>query len=118
MGDYYRIEGENLMLENKTLIDMEKTGNNLRKYANEYGYSVKDIQQYLGLSCPQPVYRWFKGVILPSVDNLLRLSELFNVHMENLLVKQKDTYCYSLVTESNSIRFFKRIQAYHSQLAA
>ena len=28
------------MFESKTIIDMEKTGNNLRKYANKYGYSV------------------------------------------------------------------------------
>ena len=49
------------MIESKTIIDMEKTGNNLRKYAYENGYSVKDIQQYLGLSCPQPVYRWFNN---------------------------------------------------------
>ena len=95
------------MFESKTIIDMEKTGNNLRKYAYACGYSVKDIQQYLGLSCPQPVYRWFKGTILPSVDNLLRLSELFHVHMENLLVKhtQRCAFEYCSVTETNSTLF-------------
>ena len=108
------------MIESKTIIDMEKTGNNLRKYAYENGYSVKDIQQYLGLSCPQPVYRWFKGIILPSVDNLLRLSELFHVHMDNLLVKQysKCSYEYCPTVEVNSICFIKRIQAYYSLIAA
>ena len=108
------------MIESKTIIDMEKTGNNLRKYAYENGYSVRDIQQYLGLSCPQPVYRWFKGIILPSDDNLLRLSELFHVHMADLLVKQysKYAYDYCLTVEVNSIRFIKRMQVYYSLLAA
>ena len=108
------------MVESKTIIDMEKTGNNLRKYAYENGHSVKDIQQYLGLSCPQPVYRWFKGTILPSVDNLFRLSELFHVHMENLLVKQysKCSYEYCSNVEVNSIRFTKRMHAYYSLLVA
>ncbi len=108
------------MIECKTIIDMEKTGNNLRKYAYENGYSVKDIQQYLGLSCPQPVYRWFKGIILPSVDNLLRLSELFHVHMEDLLVKQYSKYAYEYypTVEVNSICFIKRIQAYYLLIAA
>ena len=108
------------MIESKTIIDMEKTGNNLRKYACENGYSVKDIQQYLGLSCPQPVYRWFKGIILPSVDNLLRLSELFHLHMEELLVKQYTKYTYDccLVTKANSNQFVKRMQAYYSLLVA
>ena len=108
------------MIESKTIIDMEKTGNNLRKYAYENGYSVKDIQQYLGLSCPQPVYRWFKGIILPSVDNLLRLSELFHLHMEDLLVKQYTKYTYDccLPTKANSIQFVNRMQAYYSLLVA
>ena len=108
------------MIESKTVIDLEKTGNNLRKYAYANGYSVKDIQQYLGLSCPQPVYRWFKGIILPSVDNLLRLSELFHVHMEELLVKQtpRCAYEYYSRTDTSSILFLKRMQAYYSLLAA
>ena len=108
------------MFRSKTIIDMEQTGNNLRNYALRYGYSVKDIQQYLGLSCPQPVYRWFKGTILPSVDNLLRLSELFRVHMEDLLVKEhsKNAYEFCSNTDENSIRFIKRIKAYYMLLAA
>ena len=108
------------MIESKTVIDLEKTGNNLRKYAYAGGYSVRDIQQYLGLSCPQPVYRWFKGTILPSVDNLLRLSELFHVHMEELLVKQysKSVRDYCPVTEKDLVRFLNRMQAYYSLLAA
>ena len=52
---------------------MIETGKHLKKLAQRSGYSVKDIQQYLNLSCPQPVYRWYKGDILPSVDNLLFL---------------------------------------------
>ena len=97
------------MIESKTIIDMEKTGNNLRKYA---------IQQYLGLSCPQPVYRWFKGAILPSVDNLFRLSELFHIHMEELLVKKHSAeMCeeFTFIVNDSSM-FFKRMKAYISLL--
>ncbi|MBE5875710.1 MAG: hypothetical protein E7290_02335 [Lachnospiraceae bacterium] len=45
------------------------------------------IQDYLHLSCEQPIYRWYKGLILPSVDYLFMFSELLNVHMEDFLVK-------------------------------
>lgn len=45
-------------------------------------------QGYLHLSCVQPIYRWYKGLILPSVNHLFMLSELLNVHMEELLVKK------------------------------
>lgn len=49
------------MIISKTSIDIIETGKYLKNLAQRHGYSVKDIQQYLGLSCPQPVYRWYKG---------------------------------------------------------
>jgi len=84
------------MISSKTVIDIVETGKRLKDFAQKYGYTVKDVQQYLGLSCPQPIYRWHKGIILPSVDNLLRLSELFGVHMEDLLVKIESILYYDL----------------------
>ena len=39
-----------------TSIDAVKTGNRLKLLAKYHGYSVKDIQEYLGLSCPQSIY--------------------------------------------------------------
>lgn len=93
-------------------IDMLQTGLQLKLYMDRAGMSVKDIQEYLYLSCPQPIYRWIQGKILPSVDHLLMLSELFGVHMEDLLVKKQripqiDYYIY------NDIEFQKRIITYY-----
>lgn len=106
--------------ESKTSIDMKRTGRNLQRIARKNGYSVKDIQKYLCLSCPQPVYRWYKGSILPSVDNLLRLSELFHIHMEDLLVKEYSADFLEEFTafENNRQPFYKRMEAYFTLLAA
>lgn len=71
-------------------IDMEKTGELIRKKICAAGLTVKYIQEKLYLSCPQPVYRWFKGQILPSVNHLYVLSRLLGVHMEELLVQKAD----------------------------
>ena len=71
--------------------DMEQTGKRLKYLAEAAGYTPRMLQEYLHLSCVQPIYRWYKGVILPSVDHLLMLSELLNVHMEDLLVKKNAT---------------------------
>lgn len=67
-------------------IDLEKTGKHLESLIRKRGYTVRDIQQILHLSCPQPVYRWLRGQILPSVDHLYVLAEVLQVHMEELLV--------------------------------
>ena len=96
---------------------MIETGKRLKKLAQRNGYSVKEIQQYLGLSCPQPVYRWYKGIILPSVDNLLRLSELYQVHMEELLVKTRYIMCFD-VEKIQIDNLENRPKAYYFKLVA
>lgn len=67
-------------------IDSVKTGRRLERLIRQRGYSVRDIQCLLRLSCPQPVYRWMRGQILPSVEHLFVLAKLLQVHMEELLV--------------------------------
>ena len=71
-------------------IDMEQSGQKMKWMLTGAGYDVKTIQNYLRLSCPQPVYRWFKGQVLPSVDHLYALSRLLYVHMENLLLPRRE----------------------------
>ena len=83
-------------------IDMEETGKMLKQYINKSDYTVKEIQHYLYLSCPQPIYRWLKGRILPSVEHLFMLSKLFKVHMEDLLVQQQ-LDCLEIKLEYNKI---------------
>lgn len=69
-------------------IDMKLTGEKLKQLLKSAGYDVKYIQDYLHLSCPQPIYRWFKGKTLPSVDHLYALCILLGMHMEELLVPE------------------------------
>lgn len=83
------------------LIDLEQTGIKLKSMIKAAGYDVKDIQQYLHLSCPQSIYRWFKGKILPSVEHLSALSLLLGVHMEELLVLKKQSVVYDIQNEIN-----------------
>ena len=107
------------MFESKTIIDMERTGQAIQRCAKKYGYTVKDIQHYLGLSCPQPIYRWYKGKILPSVDNLLKLSELFHVHMEDLLARKNEVVdCLDYrIERNNSELLLRRMKVYYAKLA-
>lgn len=67
-------------------INLLKTGEWLRILSRHFGYSVKDIQDYLHISSNQAIYEWFNGHTLPSVNNLLALSLLFNMPINLLLV--------------------------------
>ena len=100
-------------------IDQVKTGIKLKMLLKTAGYDVKYIQEYLHLSCPQSIYRWFKGKVLPSVEHLCALSKLLNVHMEDLLVMQGENIVYNMVELSDNPTT-KRLLAYakHFQNAA
>lgn len=77
-------------------IDMLRTGRRLKQMLESAGYTPRMIQEHLHLSCVQPVYRWYKGLILPSVDHLFALSELLKVHMEDFLVKKSALMIYDI----------------------
>lgn len=79
------------------------------------GYDVKDIQHYLHLSCPQSIYRWFKGKILPSAEHLSALSLLLGVHMEELLVLQNQSVVYGIQNEAN-VHAMDRLLCYHEYM--
>ena len=97
-------------------IDMQQTGRRLKYLIESAGYTPRMIQEYLHLSCVQPIYRWYKGKILPSVDHLLMLSELLNVHMEDLLVKKNTVpviydieQCYAQTAQKRFIAYYNKI---------
>lgn len=71
------------------VIDLEKTGENIRYLREKKGLSVNDIREFMGFLDPQAVYSWQKGKYLPSVDHLCALSKLFGVSMDEILVLQK-----------------------------
>ena len=69
-------------------IDMEQTGRRLRRLCTINGYSVRDLQKYLLINCPQSIYNWFHGKTLPSLDHLFALSMLLHVPMNWLVVAE------------------------------
>lgn len=68
------------------IIDLKRTGKQIETLRKERGLKVRDVQAYFGFEYPQTIYKWQHGECLPSVDNLLALSRLFRVSMEDLLV--------------------------------
>ena len=68
-------------------IDMKGTGNKIRDMRKKSGMTNKQIQDACGISAAA-VCKWQNGQALPSIDNLLILSVLWNVKMDDLVVKQ------------------------------
>ena len=68
------------------VVDLAATGENITKLRLRSGLKVRDLQQILGFANPQAIYKWQSGSCLPTVDNLLILSAVFGVPIEEILV--------------------------------
>jgi len=73
------------------VIDLNKTGENIKRLREARCISVVDLQYFLGLASPQAIYYWQRGVNLPTVDHLYALSRLFKVSMDDILVPQESS---------------------------
>lgn len=95
------------------VIDMEQTGKRIKKLCSVNHYSVRELQSYLHISCPQSIYNWYHGKTLPSLDHLYALSYLLHVPISWLLVS-RDTDCRR--NRVDRIPQLKRIDAYRQKL--
>ena len=96
-------------------IDQLRTGKKLKIMIETAGYDVKYIQTYLQLSCPQSIYRWYKGKALPSLEHLSALSKLLHVHMEELLAFQGEELLSGIVVAVKELQI-KRVLTYAMHL--
>lgn len=90
------------------VIDMEKTGRNIKRIMQLRGLTAKDIQNFLGFGTVQGIYHWFEGISLPSLDNVYALSELFRMPVDMLLVGNR-----KYVSCMDSDPMFRRLYAYY-----
>lgn len=73
-------------------IDMVKTGKNIKVLRQQAGFSVKDLQDVFGFATPQAIYKWQHGTAMPTLDNLVVLAMLFQVHMDDIIVIEECAY--------------------------
>lgn len=92
------------------VIDMVRTGQNIKRIMQFKGLTVKDVQEFLELSTPQSIYHWFDGRNLPTIDNLYALSELFQMPADAMLIgnRKYERRC------KNDI--YQRVGAYYERI--
>ena len=76
---------------NIPIIDLVRTGQNIMRLRIANGLSVKDLQDIFGFATPQAIYKWQHGTALPSIDNLVVLAAMFQVHIDDILVMDINT---------------------------
>lgn len=72
------------------VIDLIATGKNIKRIREASGISVRDIQDVLGFTNPQAIYKWQKGECLPTIDNLVILASVLGVTIDEILITDED----------------------------
>lgn len=70
-------------------IDLIKTGERIRELRKQNNISVEQLRSILGLSTGQAIYKWERGLNLPTLDNLVVLAEAFHVSMDDIIVLER-----------------------------
>ena len=92
------------------VIDLEATGKNILRLRQAKGLTVRDMQGYFRFEEPRAIYKWQSGQSLPTVDNLLALSHLLEVSMEEILVSNPTSVTFGSREESrDSVSFLARL---------
>jgi len=71
------------------VINAAATGKRIELLRKQRGLSVRDLQDVLGFATPQAIYKWQHGTSLPTVDNLVLLSAVFRVPIDEIIVTEE-----------------------------
>lgn len=66
-------------------VDMAATGRNIARLRRGAGLTVRDLQQIFGFTTPQAIYKWQHGTAMPTIDNLVVLTAVFGVKLDDIV---------------------------------
>ncbi len=86
------------------VIDVPATSKNLKKLRESHGISVANLQQLLDMANPQSIYTWedSNNKYLPRLDNLVILSKIYKVSIDDLIVLKESENVVLSISESRS----------------
>lgn len=67
------------------IIDVVKTGNNIKRLCIEKDIKVADLANAMQISAPA-IYKWMRGDGIPSIDNLIRLADILEITIDEIVV--------------------------------
>lgn len=66
-------------------IDVVSTGQNIKRMRKAAGMKIKDVQDACGVTSTS-VCNWQNGKAVPTVDNLIILSAIWHVKIDDIIV--------------------------------
>ena len=69
-------------------VDMKLTGQNISALREQRGLSVRDLQNLLGFTTPQSIYKWQRGETIPTIENLVALACILSVPIDEIVAPE------------------------------
>ena len=70
-------------------VDMKATGQNIKNMMKAKGITARDIQARCGFGTPQAVFKWMRGVCMPTIDNMIIIADMFGCTMDDIVIINK-----------------------------
>ena len=67
-------------------VDTLATGRRIRKLLDDADISIRELQDIMGFTTRNAIYKWLQGKCLPSIDNLVVLSMVLGVSINEIVV--------------------------------
>ena len=64
-------------------VNMEKTGRNIRKRAQEAGMTMKDVADICGVT-PQAASKWGRAC-MPTIDAIVVMAHVWDIAIEDII---------------------------------
>lgn len=67
------------------VVNPVEIGKRIQYYRKLNHMKVTDISDQLGLTGPQAVYKWMSGKCIPEMGNMIMLSRMFHITVEDMV---------------------------------
>ena len=67
------------------VIDLHSTGARINELRREREITVDELRIYLGMNNPNSIYKWFRGEVLPTLENMYALSVILEVPIDDII---------------------------------
>jgi transcriptional regulator with XRE-family HTH domain len=72
------------------ILDPVATGKRIKELRMQNNLKVREVSEYMGFESEQAVFKWQRGDSMPTLDNMLALSRLFNTTVDDILCERED----------------------------
>ena len=95
-------------------VNLRNTGMILKQLRLKNNLTVRDLQEFFRFDYPNAIYDWEKGLKLPNLSNLIALSTLYEVSIDEILLSDEQDFHFREPLSLNCEIITKNIKMWYN----